>query len=133
MEIRKFGRKSRGAILAAAVFAACALAGCGRTPETIGGTSWKVTALKAPDGTAYDESSYDTLIGVTVYTFGEDGTMSCSIGGVDDGGEEYTYTYEKGTLVIRSEDLECSGSVKKDRIKLSLDGEGEAVLTRQGG
>ena len=63
-------------MLALGVLLAASLTGCrSGAPADLAGTSWKVTALTAPDGTTYDEASYDTLIGTTVYTFGEDGKV----------------------------------------------------------
>ena len=130
-ENKKPPRGRWAGMLALGLLAAASLTGCrSGAPADLAGTSWKVTSLTAPDGTTYDEASYDTLIGTTVYTFGEDGVMTCTIGGAEAGEEEYQYTYEKGTVAIRSDELECGGVVKGDRMKLALAGEGEAVLTR---
>ena len=59
---------------------ALALTGCASAPDTLEGTAWKLTGLTAPDGTQYDEASYDTIIGETYYRFGPEGQMSCQVG-----------------------------------------------------
>lgn len=121
-------RKWGSLLLAGAV--AVLAAGCSTAPDTLAGTEWKITALKAPDGTAYEEAAYDAIIGETRYRFGEDGKMDCLVGGLADD-TEYTYTYGDGELKIVSEGMVCTGTVEKKEMKLALGELGEAVLTRQ--
>lgn len=123
-------RKMCGRIFLAAGIAALGLTGCSRAPETLAGTAWKITELTALDGTKYDEAAYDAIIGATVYTFDEQGNMSCSVEEESTG--IYSYIYEEGKVTISSEELECTGTVKKDMMKLQLGEQGEAVLTKQG-
>lgn len=105
------------------------LGGCSRGPETLAGTTWKVTGLTALDGTEYDEAAYDAIIGATIYEFDDQGNMRCTVRKEDTG--IYRYVYEKGQLTISSQELNCTGIVKQDVMKLQLGEEGEAVLLRQ--
>ncbi len=122
---RRKRRKCRW--LAAAV--ALMLTGCSGAPDTLENTEWKITALTAPDGTKYDEASYDTIIGATYYRFGTAGQMSCQVGNAQPDTDVYTYTYEEGKLQIRGADIVCNGTVKKEEIRLTLGEKGLAVLT----
>ena len=123
-------RRSRGGqFLLLAGMGAFLLTGCSRIPGTLAGTAWKVTELKASDGTVYDESAYDALIGATYYRFGEEGGMSCQVGQDPEDTSTYRYAYEKGVLKISSDQLVCTGEAKRGKIQLAL-GEGSyAVLT----
>lgn len=105
------------------------MTGCSRPPQTLEGTSWKITGLTALDGTEYDEAAYDAIIGTTIYYFDEQGNLDCSVDGENTG--IYTYVYEKGDVKISSEEMECIGTVKDDVMKLRLGEVGEAVLICQ--
>lgn len=117
---------------AAALLGVCflGLTGCSRAPESLAGTVWKITGLTAPDGTQYDEAAYDAIVGATIYRFDGEGKMSSSVG--EESAGTYEYVYEDGKVTITSEKLVCSGSVGKDRMKLQLKEQGEAVLSLQG-
>lgn len=134
MRKKKNVRRSRsGQFLLLAGMGALLLTGCGRAPKTLAGTAWKVTELKSADGTDYDESAYDALIGATYYRFGEDGAMSCQVGQDPENTSTYRYVYEEGILKISSDQLECTGEVKRGEIQLALGEESYAVLTEQVG
>lgn len=134
MQKKKKGRSlSRRGILLVLGMGAVLLTGCGRSPKTLAGTDWKVTELKSADGTAYDESAYDALIGATYYHFGEDGAMSCQVGQDPEDTSTYRYVYEDGSLTISSDEMECLGEVKRGKIQLALGEESYAVLTEQVG
>ena len=107
-----------------------ALCGCSPVPDSLVQTTWKLTSLITPSGTEYDEKAYDAIIGETFYRFETEGRMVSSVGGQEDE-VSYTYTYEVGVLKISSEDLECTGTVKRGEIRLKLGEEGEAILTEQ--
>lgn len=124
-EIRMRGKGKWAAALLGAVL--LGLAGCGRAPESLAGTAWKITELTAPDGTQYDEAAYDAIVGATVYRFDGEGYMSSSVAGESAG--MYSYVYEDGEVVITAEDFECPGSVGQNRMKLRLGEQGEAVLS----
>ncbi|MDD3796624.1 MAG: hypothetical protein PHE06_11790 [Lachnospiraceae bacterium] len=72
------------------------LTGCKSALASLADTSWKVTELKTPEGTAYEEKSYDTIIGPTVYHFDENGKMLCTIGDAGMNDSTYQYTYADG-------------------------------------
>lgn len=122
-------RKKYGKILAVIGMFAVMLTGCSRPPQTLAGTSWKITGLTALDGTEYDEAAYDAIIGTTVYCFDEQGNLNCSVNGENTG--IYSYIYEKGDVKISLEEVECIGTVKDDVMKLQLGETGEAVLICQ--
>lgn len=116
---------------ACAMLATVLLAGCSRAPESLSGTAWKLTELKAPDGTQYDEAAYDAIIGATVYRFGENGSMACQVGDAAEDPDTYRYSYENGALRISSDQMTCTGEVENRKIRLQLGAEGYAVLSRQ--
>ena len=105
-------------MLTVVVLAMTALVGCGETPDSLAGTTWKVTHVKGGgiDMSVDDFLKMQGMSGEMVFEFSAD-KVDAKVNG-ESMGTSASYTYDKGTITIDGP----AGKVEGSKMTFEIEG-----------